>query len=73
MPVSENKRRSNDAYNAKCDALQIRPRKPIGAAIRAAARDAGQSVQAYILQACAERMKREGKPLELSAPGDTEN
>lgn len=72
MPVSENKRRSNDAYNAKCDALQIRPRKPVGAAIRAAAVAADQSLQAYILQACAERMKREGQPLEVNAPGDTQ-
>lgn len=72
MPVSENKRRSNDAYNAKCDALQIRPRKPVGAAIRAAAQNADQSLQAYILQACAERMQREGQPLEVNAPGDTQ-
>ena len=36
MPVSEKKRRSNDAYNAKCDVIQIRPVKPVGAAIRAA-------------------------------------
>ena len=27
---------------------------------------AGQSVQAYVLQACAERMTREGQPLELT-------
>lgn len=40
MPVSEKKRRSNDAYNAKCDVIQIRPIKPVGAAIRAAAQAA---------------------------------
>ena len=39
-------------------------------AIRAAAKAAGQSVQAYVLQACEERMKREGRPLELDSPAD---
>lgn len=65
MPVSPRKRQSNDKYNAKCDYLSLRPQKPVGAAIRAAAKAAGQSVQAYVLQACAERMTREGQPLEL--------
>lgn len=65
MPVSPRKRQSNDKYNAKCDYINIRPLKPVGAAIRAAAKAAGQSVQAYVLQACAERMSREGQPLEL--------
>ena len=36
----------------------------------AAAKAAGQSVQAYVLQACEERMKREGRPLELDSPAD---
>jgi len=66
MPVSEAKRRNNDKYNAKCDYISIRPVKPVGAAIRAAAKAAGQSVQGYILQACAERLTREDLPLELS-------
>ena len=39
-------------------------------AIRAAAKAAGQSVQAYVLQACAERMTREGQPLTIDAPAD---
>ena len=65
MPIPEYKRRGNDKYNAKCDYLSLRPLKPVGAAIRAAAKAAGQSVQAYVLQACAERMTREGQPLEL--------
>ena len=68
MPVSPRKRQSNDKYNAKCDRISARPVKSVGAAIRAAAKAAGQSVQAYVLQACAERMTREGQPLEL--PGD---
>lgn len=65
MPVSPRKRQSNDKYNAKCDRISARPMKSVGAAIRAAANAAGQSVQAYVLQACAERMTREGQPLEL--------
>ena len=40
MPVSESKRRNNDKYNAKCDYISLRPIKPVGAAIRAAARAA---------------------------------
>lgn len=60
MPVSETKRRNNDAYNAKCDNINIRPQKPVGSDIRAAAADAGQSVQAYFLQAVRERMTRDG-------------
>ena len=59
MPVSAAKRRNNDNYNAKCDAITIRPLKPQGTAIRAAAEAAGQSLQGYILQACAERMARD--------------
>ena len=59
MPVSETKRRNNDKYNAKCDAITIRPLKETGAGIRAAAIAAGQSLQGYILQACAERMARD--------------
>ena len=59
MPVSAAKRRSNDAYNAKCDVIQLRPIKEQGEAIRAAAAAAGQSLQGYILQACLERMERE--------------
>lgn len=65
MPIRESKRRNNDAYNAKCDYISLRPQKPIGSAIRAAAKAANQSLQGYVLQACAERMTREGQPLEL--------
>ena len=70
VPIRESKRRNNDIYNAKCDRISARPIKPIGNAIRAAAKAAGQSVQAYVLQACEERMKREGRPLELDSPAD---
>ena len=71
MPIPESKRRNNDAYNAKCDYISLRPQKPIGSAIRAAAKAANQSLQGYVLQACAERMTREGQPLEPpDAPAD---
>ncbi len=71
MPIPESKRRNNDAYNAKCDYISLRPQKPIGSAIRAAAKAANQSLQGYVLQACAERMTREGQPLELpDAPAE---
>lgn len=68
MPVSAAKRRNNDNYNAKCDPIQVRPLKPTGAAIRAAAAVAGQSLQSYIIEACIERMKREGQPTEINTP-----
>lgn len=61
MPVSESKRRNNDNYNAKCDAIQIRPIKEKGTMIRRAASNAGQSLQGYILQAVFERMERDGE------------
>lgn len=59
MPVSEKKKQSNARYNAKCDVINIRPQKEMGAEIRAAAAAAGQSLQGWILQACAERIARE--------------
>ena len=37
MPIRESKRRNNDAYNAKCDYISLRPQKAVGYAIRAAA------------------------------------
>ena len=68
MAIPDYKRRGNDKYNAKCDRISARPLKPVGAAIRAAAAAADQSVQAYVLQACMERMEREGQPLEINTP-----
>lgn len=70
MPIPKYKRQANDKYNAKCDRLSCRPLLPVGAAIRAAAAAAGQSVQAYILDACLDRMKREGQPLEINTPDE---
>lgn len=70
MPVSEKKRRSNDAYNAKCDVIQIRPIKPVGAGDPGRRAGLRQSLQSYIVEACADRMRREGQPLEVNAPND---
>ena len=46
-------------YQATRDAIMIRPRKEAGQEIRTAAAEAGQSVQAYILQAIRDRMSRD--------------
>lgn len=60
MPISEKKKLSNARYTEKCDFINIRPLKEQGAEIRAAAAAAGQSLQGWILQACAERIARDG-------------
>lgn len=60
MPVSDVKRRSNAKCNVeKCSQIAIRPLKEDAAAIRAAAKEAGQSLQGYIVQACRERTERD--------------
>jgi len=59
MPVSDSRRRANDKYNAKCGRIELRPLRDDVEEIRAAATDAGQSLQGYILQAVRERMERE--------------
>lgn len=59
--MTDAKRDGNARHVAKLDALKIQPYKEEGAAIRAAAAAAGQSVQAYILQAIRERMERDNK------------
>lgn len=65
-------RDGNARHIAKLDIIKIQPYKAEGAAIRAAAANAGQSVQAYILEAIRERMAREGLTLDApnDAPGD---
>ncbi len=70
MATSQRKRQSNNRYHAKCDPIQIRPLKATGAAIRAAAAAAGQSLQSYVVQAVQERMTREGQPLQLPVDND---
>ena len=52
-------KRASTNFNKKQDNIMIRPSKSEGATIRQAAADAGQSVQAYVLQAIRERMQRE--------------
>ena len=56
---TEAQKRASTNYNRKQDNIMIRPTKEYGAEIRAAAANAGQSVQAYVLQAVRERMERE--------------
>lgn len=57
--VSEAKKRANTAYNRRQDNIMIRPTKEKGQEIRQAAKQAGQSVQAYLIQAADERIQRE--------------
>lgn len=59
MALSAAKRASDKRHQDKLDVLKIQPYKAEGAAIRAAAAAAGQSVQAYILEAVRQRMQRE--------------
>lgn len=54
--ASEAKRKANIAYNRRQDNIMIRPSKAEGARIRAAAANAGMSVQAYILDALRARI-----------------
>ena len=56
MSMSDAKRQANAAYQKRQDALTIRPSKEEGARIRAAAAQAGQSVQAFILTALREKI-----------------
>lgn len=58
MAVSEAHKRASNKWNSSRDNIMIRPDKEEGQAIRAAAANAGQSVQAYVLQAVRERMGR---------------
>ena len=59
--ATEAQRRAVIAYNKRQDNIMIRPTKEHGAAIRAAAAAAGQSVQRYILDAVAARMAAESQ------------
>ena len=53
--------RATVKYNRSRDSITIRPEREEGAAIRAAAAEAGQSIQQYILQAAAERRERDNQ------------
>lgn len=72
---SEAKRRGNAKYNAKCDQIMIKPLRPEGESIRAAAAAAGQSLQGYVLEAVRARMGRpeaepDGDRIRLSLRAD---
>lgn len=62
MASSEAQIKASVKYNRSRDNIMIRPDKETGAKIRQAAEDAGQSVQQYILQAVADKMKKEVQP-----------
>lgn len=51
--------KANIKYNKSRDSITIRPTKEDGAQIRDDAERAGQSIQSYIMQACAERRARD--------------
>jgi uncharacterized protein (DUF1778 family) len=59
MPT-EAKKVCNARHAEKLDQIKIQPYKEEGQRIRAAAAAAGQSVQAYILEAVRDRMSKEG-------------
>ena len=58
MSVSEAHKRASTKWNKARDSITIRPTKEVGAAIRAAAAAAGQSVQQFILSALEAYMKK---------------
>ena len=61
MPLSEAKKASNKRSDAKYQQLLIKPYREEAEMIRQAADKAGQSLQAYILQAVRERIARESE------------
>ena len=58
MPVSDAHKRASARWNASRDNIMLRPTMDEGREIRDAAAKAGQSVQAYILEAVRERMDK---------------
>jgi predicted HicB family RNase H-like nuclease len=62
MELSEKRKRNQESvkeYQKGRDAIMLRPSGEEGQTIRLAAKSAGQSVQAYVLQAIRERMERD--------------
>lgn len=57
--ATEAQRKAVSAYQKRQDNIMIRPSKEEGTLIRQAAADAGQSVQAYILEAIRNRMQKD--------------
>ena len=58
---SQARKESIARHVAKLDQIKIQPHREEGAEIRASAAEAGQSVQAYVLQAVRERMQRDNE------------
>ncbi len=56
MPVSDAHKKASAKWNSSRDNIMLRPDKETGAAIRAAAKAAGLSVQQFILRAITEFM-----------------
>lgn len=61
MAVSDAHKRASKKWNESRDNIMIRPSKDEGQQIRQAAAEAGQSVQAYILEAVRSKMWETGK------------
>lgn len=60
-PYTEAQGRATAKYRAKAyDRIEVKARKEEGRLIRSAAEAAGQSVNAYILDAVRQRMERDG-------------
>ena len=70
MPCTEAQKRGNAAYNRRQDNIMIRPSKAEGALIRAAAAEAGQSVQGYILDTLRARLQADVQVPMAHAPTD---
>lgn len=60
MAVSDAHKRASKKWNESRDNIMIRPSKDEGQQIRQAAAEAGQSVQAYILDAVRSKMWETG-------------
>ena len=70
MAVSDAHKRASKKWNESRDNIMIRPSKDEGQQIRQAAAEAGQSVQAYILEAVCQRSQlRRSMSITDSMPG----
>ena len=60
MKISEARHRANEKYNAKAyEEIKVRVLKGQKEVIQSAARNKGESVNAYIIRAITERMERD--------------
>ncbi len=58
MAVSDAHKKASYKWNSSRDNIMIRPDKEEGQAIRQAAAEAGQSVQAWVLGCCREKIEK---------------